>query len=87
MLSAVLQNLLVAVIVTYCALGAFRQLVPRAGQTALYSWGWQRRAQLSYWLEHRRAKHWRRLGVWLRPQIVATSGCSSGAGCNKCGSC
>lgn len=86
-MSTIGQHLLVALIVCYCAFGAFRQLAPRSVQHGIAAWRWQRRAQLSFWLEQRAALPWRRIGFWLRPPMPKTSSCGSGAGCNKCGSC
>ena len=81
------QNLIVALIVVYCAVGAVRQLMPRSLQKDLNAWCWQWRARLSYWLERRYSVRLRRLGVWLRPPITLAATCSSGGACNKCGSC
>lgn len=86
-MNAIWQNAVVALVVAYCAYGALRQLLPRAMQQNINAWGWQRRARLSFWLEHRASIHLRRLGFWLRPPITMSASCGTGAGCNKCGSC
>lgn len=78
-MSMLLQLLVVTAIVLACGLSLLRRLAPRSA--------WQAQARLSYWFERADRPAWmRRIGIALRPPLVATTS-ACGTGCSSCNGC
>jgi hypothetical protein len=79
-MNSVFEILLVALIVSYCAISVLTHLAPKLS--------WRMRAEISFALERQTARRWLvAIGRKLRPPILLGASCGSGGGCNRCGSC
>jgi hypothetical protein len=78
-MTPLVQSLLVALIVSACALQAARKLAPKAA--------WRAQAALAFALEQPGRPGWlRAIGLRLRPAVSAAAGCASACpSCTGCG--